>query len=289
MTVHPEYEVTGLNEPVSFSIIKCAQEHCQSNKAIESSVRSYYSFHLITHGSGVIEKDGIKRTLQKGTCFLLSMGESYKYYPVATDPWSYIYIDFYIDKTEILERCGFSKNQFWLKCETDRLHELLVHMLEAFRERPFRPFECEGCFLMLLSMLISERKRDGAKRGDRRSIAEEAMIFINNNYRLPLAVDDIASALGYSASYITSSMTKAFGWTPVQYLTIFRIATACELIQAGGRQLKDIAAAVGYSDPLYFSRAFSKVKGMGPREYKNTLAATDKPFSFLAEKNIDFR
>lgn len=289
ITVCPGSELSELTEPFTFSIIKCARENCHPQKLVESSVRGYYSFHLITHGNGTIEKDGVKKTLSRGTCFMLMKGESYRYYPDSNSPWSYIYIDFFIDDPEALALCGFDKDTFWSNCDTDKLYNLLADMLEAYHERNDRKLECEGYFVMLLSMLMRSRRNESGRRIDKRAIAEEAIIFINNNFRLPLTVEDVARSVGYSASYVSNSMMKVFGWSPIQYMMMFRIATACEMIQLGGKSLKEISAAVGYTDPFYFSRTFTKVKGVNPREYKKTMAKTDKPFGFLADKNINFR
>ena len=34
---------------------------------------------------------------------------------------------------------------------------------------------------------------------------------------------------------------------------------------------RGVAAALGYDDPLYFSRLFNKTVGMSPRSYRNSV------------------
>lgn len=105
---------------------------------------------------------------------------------------------------------------------------------------------------------------------------------------MQISLNEIASATGFSSGYISAVMSKEMGWSPIQYLNVYRIANACKLLRSTDMSIREIAAEVGYSDPLYFSRMFSKLKGCSPSKYRVSLIA-DNPFAFLTEKNIDFR
>ena len=43
---------------------------------------------------------------------------------------------------------------------------------------------------------------------------------------------------------------------------------ARELLSASSYNVSEIAAMVGYDNPLYFSRLFKKTAGISPREYR---------------------
>jgi len=288
-----EVNISGslMSGDCQFSLIKCAIEHCHPKKAVENSVRSYYSFHFITHGSGMIEKDGKKIRLSRGDCFLLFKDETYSYYPDSSDPWSYIYVDFYVtNHMEVFKFCGFDEKRFYRHYGNyEKLYDVMTNLLEKFREREKCLMCCEGYFLVLFSVLKEDYGDRPLRTGDRKSVTDGIVIYIHNNYRLNLTLGDIANAVGLSPAYVSDCMAKDIGWSPIQYLNVYRIAQACDLIKKGGMNFKDIAFAVGYSDSLYFSRVFRKIKGVGPREYAKNYAATDNPYQFLIEKNIDFR
>ncbi len=276
-----------------YTLIKCAIEHCHPQKEAESEVRYYNSFHYIMYGSGIIEKDGKKYTLNRGDSFLLFRGEQYTYYPVRQDPWSYIYVDFYMDGFDSFwKNCGFTKETFINTRHDEGVLGILQDMCEAFKGRDSMPLKCEGLFMLLLSRLLEKNdlheRLKKTKNLAKKQICDEVIIFINNNYRMQISLNEIASATGFSSGYISAVMSKEMGWSPIQYLNVYRIANACKLLRSTDMSIREIAAEVGYSDPLYFSRMFSKLKGCSPSKYRVSLIA-DNPFAFLTEKNIDFR
>ena len=56
--------------------------------------------------------------------------------------------------------------------------------------------------------------------------------------------------------------------SPNDYLTRFLVTQACELLERSTLSMAEVAASVGYSDQLYFSRVFKKVIGLPPTQYK---------------------
>jgi len=49
-----------------------------------------------------------------------------------------------------------------------------------------------------------------------------------------------------------------------------RFHTACRMLQDRDMKVADIAHRLGYSDPTHFSRAFRRIAGINPREYRQT-------------------
>jgi AraC-like DNA-binding protein len=56
------------------------------------------------------------------------------------------------------------------------------------------------------------------------------------------------------------------GRSPIDYLTIWRMTIARQLL-AKGKPVKSVAAQVGYESAAAFSRVFSRVTGKAPREF----------------------
>jgi len=54
----------------------------------------------------------------------------------------------------------------------------------------------------------------------------------------------------------------------MQYILSLRMANAQSLLETTEYNISEVAAAVGYDNPLYFSRLFRKHTGMSPSEYR---------------------
>lgn len=83
-------------------------------------------------------------------------------------------------------------------------------------------------------------------------------------------VNRVLAGVPCSADYACRLFKKQFGLSPARYQTRCRIRTAADLL-ASGMTVKEAAYAVGYDDQLYFSRVFTKLKGMSPRAYQTSL------------------
>ena len=63
--------------------------------------------------------------------------------------------------------------------------------------------------------------------------------------------------------------------TPMQYILQLRISVAKNYLESSNKNITEIADAVGYDNPLYFSRLFTKYTGMSPKEYRSRFRSTN--------------
>ena len=88
------------------------------------------------------------------------------------------------------------------------------------------------------------------------------------------AMQDAAAALRYSDAYFCKLFKQCFKVNFSAYLNEYRGNKARQLILDPRLSLKDIGAAVGYSDANYFTRVFKRLTGQTPSEYR--VAAAEK-------------
>jgi len=82
-------------------------------------------------------------------------------------------------------------------------------------------------------------------------------------------VEALADAVGMSRSGFAARFKALVGETPLEHLTQWRMAKAAELIQSPRPpKLSSVAAAVGYESESSFRKAFQKVMGKSPGQYK---------------------
>ncbi|MBA2481738.1 MAG: helix-turn-helix transcriptional regulator [Planctomycetes bacterium] len=76
----------------------------------------------------------------------------------------------------------------------------------------------------------------------------------------------LARGCGLRPNRLRELFQQRYGLTPIAYRTGLRIARARELLTGTAMRVSEVATAVGYPDPLYFSRVFTDRVGMPPSE-----------------------
>ncbi len=94
-----------------------------------------------------------------------------------------------------------------------------------------------------------------------------AMYYIQGNYEKQLQLSDVSGFCGVSSGYLSRLFSDQLGISFVDYLTSIRMKVAEELLLENRLPIKEIAFAVGFQDPNYFSRIFRKQKGIAPSTY----------------------
>lgn len=92
--------------------------------------------------------------------------------------------------------------------------------------------------------------------------------YMDANFNRALSNRELSRMMHCSEVSLISQFKDAVGTTPQQYLTQKRLQFAKQLLLTTNKSHKEIAFECGYSDPLYFSRLFSKHNGVSPTEFK---------------------
>ncbi len=102
---------------------------------------------------------------------------------------------------------------------------------------------------------------------------EEVMAKIRDLYKNPdLDINGLSESMGMSRSVLNGKLQDAFGQSIGQFIRTYRLNVAREIIcsgKVGGMNVSEIAYEVGFNDPKYFTRCFSKAFGMAPSQMMN--------------------
>lgn len=82
------------------------------------------------------------------------------------------------------------------------------------------------------------------------------------------SLSQVAEAAGYNEKYLSFVFKKQFGMGFSEYLRLLRIKYAVTLIEGGVTSVKNVAFLCGFADPPYFSKVFTEVVGVSPRQYR---------------------
>ena len=105
-----------------------------------------------------------------------------------------------------------------------------------------------------------------------RPLMEQVMEIMEQNYMdSDFGVQEFCEALGMSRSVASKHLNTEAGLPVGQFIRNYRLNMAKELLSAktGNRNITEIAYAVGFNDPKYFTRCFTKMFGVSPSMFGN--------------------
>ena len=95
-----------------------------------------------------------------------------------------------------------------------------------------------------------------------------AQRYIQQNFTRTLRLEEVAHHIGLTPVYLCSRFKEELGIGFSDYCNQCRIEKAKALLRDTQRPVVDIAHAVGYSGPRYFSRVFKEFEGIKPTQYR---------------------
>ena len=162
----------------------------------------------------------------------------------------------------------------------DALKEYVLEMLKHHTMSDSDAFKIEGLLYLFFSKLCEDHKETSSltREENTNNYINKAIEFIQNNYHNSIKVTDIANYICLNRSYLTSIFQSNLNMSPQKFLMKFRITKAAELLYNTDLPIANIAYSCGYSDPLAFSKTFKKIKGVSPKQYRDTKKETTKKF-----------
>ncbi|HXR46717.1 MAG TPA: AraC family transcriptional regulator [Candidatus Limnocylindrales bacterium] len=97
---------------------------------------------------------------------------------------------------------------------------------------------------------------------------EQSISYMLQHLNQPLHVATLAAAVNVSPSHYSALFKRWMGCPPIDYFIHLRMQQACRLFDSTSLNVKEVAAALGYDDPFYFSRTFKAVNQVAPSEYR---------------------
>jgi YesN/AraC family two-component response regulator len=98
---------------------------------------------------------------------------------------------------------------------------------------------------------------------------QQAVRFINDNYRTDIHLAAVAREAGMSLSHFSRTFKKVMGLSYQAYLNSRRITKAKNLLRPSAQTVSEIAVNVGFADPTGFGRIFRKLTGNTPSAFRS--------------------
>jgi AraC-like DNA-binding protein len=256
---------------VDLYLCYCGMEQCDPGHFYGPIARTEYLLHYVLQGKGVFKADGKTYYLKKHDAFIIYPDEMTYYQADQEDPWTYIWIGFGGIKADTcLNYASLSKENrvCTFDCE-NLLTEYVKGLLHASKLTYANDLKREGYLFLFLSALINEKHNTNDIYDYPFQVyVEHALEFIDHNFEKNIKINDIASYIGIDRSYLTNIFKKIMKMSPQEYLINYRLDKACGLLKTTSLPVNIIAAQVGYTDPLTFSKVFKMHYNQSPKAYR---------------------
>lgn len=120
---------------------------------------------------------------------------------------------------------------------------------------------------LLLRAGREEKRREYSNQLDR-DFMEKVLAVMEKSFADPLfQVDDLCREVAMSRTAFFNKLKAVTGKAPNDFIRIFRLERAAELLAAHDLTITEVADRVGFSDPKYFSSCFRRHFGVSPSKY----------------------
>lgn len=189
----------------------------------------------------------------------------------------------------ILDVADFSKEL----AEKNNIYVPLVRndpVIQGYFQLIFDEFEAKNlgykslCRSVITELLVylarhyvenSPPNRDKVRQKQNRERLKNALCYIEENYRQPITVAQLAELSCLSEDRFSHLFREAVGQSPLKYINAIRLRKAMRLLQTGDYTVTEAADAAGFQDYNHFGRLFRKFYGTTPSRVR--LEASAKP------------
>ncbi len=244
----------------------------------EVKAKNEYAFWIVRSGTLTIEYTKKVYNLSVGDVFFFY--PQVLYYASSLEGCSFLFIHFDVvlgNNYQALHFYPFDGYYPYGQIKDD-LGSVIESVNFLHRKDSFSELRIHGSLIVFLSDIMKMKYREGVGEAcfpSNSSLArlQPALIYINHHLAEPLSIQTLASVVNLSEKYFIAFFKKTMGITPTSFITQVKMKKALEYLYGQNYSVKEVAALVGYVDVYTFSKAFKKMYGTSPSNFKSGRSA----------------
>jgi AraC family transcriptional regulator of arabinose operon len=125
------------------------------------------------------------------------------------------------------------------------------------------------CLSHFITLFIYNEKHFMTPVSDRTDCIDSAILFMQEHINENITLNELSHRYNYSPSRFSSLFKQKTGYAPIDYFIQMKMQKASQHLGITDKSIKDIALSMGFDDPYYFSKRFTKVMGLSPSKYRS--------------------
>ncbi len=254
---------------VGISAVYAGEQTCAPGHSYGPHVRNYHLLHYVLSGKGIFRVGTKEYALSAGDVFFIRPQEVTFYCADSEDPWHYAWLGLSgTDAADIFSSISGKADILHVR-NTEALNDAMLSFVNTTdsTEIPFR-LNRMGAVYRLLALFAQNVPESTHYKTSGRVYAEQAAMYIHAHLDSRFSMTELAAHVCIDRSYLSTVFRQHMGESPQQYSIRTKMKSAATMLKTSDYTIKQIANAVGYEDPLLFSRMFRARYGMSPKAYR---------------------
>lgn len=251
-------------------VVNCAGQYVTDGAFTTNNPTGRQDIYLmyLSRGSLTLYADNCRHELPAGGMFLFAPGIPYRYGKEAGEELCYYWAHFTGSHAlEMVESYGLSLGQIYFPEGQEEAATDFRMLFRCFYGKgPLFEAEAAGTLAALLARLA--RRSTQRQGGPGPWLVRDSLDYLYRNYAQPVRLEELAALEHLSPSRYSALFRTCMGISPQGFLIGLRVQNAADLLRRTDLSIIQVASAVGYEDPLYFSSLFHRKMGTSPSQYR---------------------
>lgn len=154
--------------------------------------------------------------------------------------------------------------------ESLKLEIILEGLIEEFQNNETAQYDMLQAYLkqFIVNAVRIKKETGRIKTDEDTKLFKDFSLLVEQNFRTLHSVTEYAKRLGLSPKSLTKHLQLLGADTPRDVIKKRIILEAKRQLIYSGESVKQIAFSLGFNDPAYFSRFFTKATSQSPLQYK---------------------